>query len=100
MADPRFHHEGLISEGLQALTHLTSLDRKLLSPILTAGAWSNCMNLLGGKNLSIPTMAIELMANLSIAEEVVRYTKFSSEVDLLSALFITHCSSDLPADSQ
>ena len=45
-------------------------------------------------------MAIELMANLSLAEEVVSYTKFSSEVDLLSALFITHCSSDLPAYSQ
>ena len=89
-----------MSEGLQALTHLTSLDRSLLSPILTAGAWSNCIEVLGGKNMIIITMAVELMANLSLSEEVVRYTKLSSEVDLLSALFLEHCLSDLPPDSQ
>jgi hypothetical protein len=100
MADQRFNNEGLISEGLQALTQLTSIDRKLSSLILTAGSWSNCRDLLGGKNLSIATMAIELMVNLSLSEEVVRYTKFTEEGDLLSALFIKHCLSDLPADSQ
>ena len=45
-------------------------------------------------------MALELMANLSLSEEVVRYTKFSSEVDLLSALFLENCLSDLHPDSQ
>jgi len=35
------------------------------------------------------------MANLSLSEEVVRFTQFSLETDLLSALFISHCTSDL-----
>jgi hypothetical protein len=51
------------------------------------GCWSNCRDLLNEKNQQIVIAGIELMANMSLSESVSRFTKFTLEVDLISALF-------------
>ena len=51
------------------------------------GCWSNCRDLLNEKNQQIVIASIELMANMSLSESVSRFTKFTLEVDTISALF-------------
>ena len=53
------------------------------------GCWSNCRELLNEKNQQIVIAAIELMANMSLSESVTRFTKFTLEIDIISALFIS-----------
>jgi hypothetical protein len=57
--------------------------------MMTNGCWSNCRELLNEKNQQIVIAAIELMANMSLSESVTRFTKFTLEVDIISALFIS-----------
>ena len=55
--------------------------------MMANGCWSNCRDLLNEKNQQIVIAAIELMANMSLSESVSRFTKFTVEVDIISALF-------------
>jgi hypothetical protein len=55
--------------------------------MLSSGCYSNCRDLLLDKNERISTAAIELLANLSLSDQVPRFTSFTLELDIMRVIF-------------
>ena len=64
-----------------------TLNLTLFSRMLSSGCYSNCRDLLLDKNERISTAAIELLANLSLSDQVSRFTSFTLELDIMRVIF-------------